>query len=517
MKIFLSIILLTLLIFAVNMSLGPYNKEDFLTQEEQLKQKKLQDEAKKRKEQETLEAYEIRMQFLREKAKEQEQERRRRALKLKQQEEQRKRNAAVRAQIEENLRQAREEEAAKRLYTKERSLTQEHHQEIPRKTPNDFNVTLVPQQKELFNNNPDDIVTEINNINRLRYLLLKSDRTPESVKDYIRFLNALKKDYDIDFLFSYRAIVQAELDSSTRGSGGKYDLSLRYVPRPATTLALKFDGFHQYGTYSSSEFINQFGALSSTSASYRDESLYLSQIWWQESISNFLFRAGKIDASSFIDSHDYKSDSRFFFSSNFSSSPYNAFPQNGLGIAGKYTKEHFYVTAEVTDANAVADEMSSSFFNKREYYKAVEFGITPADGSKYHISFWDRDNTDDEGDNSKHGVIGSFVQAMDKNTKLILRGAVSDHATAKHYASIGLGRTSLFQENDICGLALGMLAPDDQDDDTTERTQTTLESFYRIDPLPGIQLSADMQIIYHPSLHDQTWAILPGLRLRVVF
>ncbi len=510
------------------MSLGPYNNDDFITTQERQKQEQITLEKKEAENHAQVKAFKKRQKILKQEQKEAKKQRvkqkQEQKLKLEKenkerlfQEEQRQlHQEKVKRQIDENFRIQAEEEREKEIFEQKYLAEQQKLQEVIDKKntlkSSDSNLILTPEQADITINNPDDIETELANVQRLRYLLLYSSQTPQFIKDYILLLDKLNKKYNLDFAFAYRGIAQAELDSSSFGGGGKYDITMRYRPTEQTHFALRLDGRHQVGQYSSTEFKDKFGSLTSTSASYRKEDIHLAQLWLQHTQGDFVLRAGKIDPSSFIDSHLFKSNSRFFLNGTFSTSPYNSYPANGIGFAGKYEKQEYYLTAEITDANGVRDEINSDFFTEKKFYCAVEFGITPKNGSKYHITAWNRDSSEKKEDEAK-GFIASAVQVLDSDTHLIIRGATSDNAKAKRYASLGLGKFSLFQEHDISGLAIGTLVPSDENG----RTQTSIESFYRIDPIPGVQLSADLQFIYHPSKGEQTWAILPGVRLRVLF
>jgi len=517
MKIVPLILFASLSLCARNMSLGPFNNPEYNTQEEQLKKQQKEQKLQQEQEEQQLQQFNQRQTQLKTEAIAREKERKEQAKqRLKEQErlhqEKIKEQRGIKEQIQKNLSNARIEQEHKKRYDEEQKQARMILQTSQDTNKSDY-LTLTPEQADLTQNNPDDIETELVNINRLRYILLNSDKTPESIKEYIRFLHALNKDYDLDFAFSYRGTAQAELDSSTLGGGGKHDMIMRYTPVETTHIALQVEGYNQIGEYSSSEFKDEFGALANTSATYRQDSFHVSELWVQQNVLDFIFRIGKIDSSSFFDSHLYKSNSRFFFNSTFSSSPYNAYPSNGLGLAARYVQDDYYLSAEITDANAASNNLDNTFFSEGEFYQALEFGATPADGSKYHLTAWCKDEAHVKKTPQAQGVIASFAHTLDADTHLIIRAALSEHAAAKRYASVGLGKSSVFKEHDISGLAIGTLEPSRD----KERTQTTIESFYRIDPIPGLQVSADLQCIYHPSRGDQTWAILPGLRLRVLF
>ena len=518
MKLLTLLLFLSLFLYAQNMSLGPFNDPEFKTIEQRQLEKEAREKELEERNKAQVKAFEKRQLELREKRREAYKKRLEKArLKKALEEERLAQEEALRKEKEALLQKRLKEEAKVEEKIKEQERKREAPQEQAIKEQEDGNFTLTPSQDNILINSPDDIESDIANIYRLRDILLRSKNTPEFMKDYILFLEELNEEYNLDLTFSYRGIAQSELDSNTYAGGSRYDLTLRYRATEQTHFAFKVDVFNQIGQYSSSEFKDEFGALSATSAVYRNDDPYLSQAWLKHSGNNFLVRAGKLDSSSLIDSHLFKSSTRFFFNSTFSASPYNAYPANGIGIVGRYSRSEYYLTAEVTDANAVRDEIDDSFFSENEYYSALEFGLTPEDGSKYHITAWHKDPV--EGKEEAQGLIGSFVQTIDPDTHLIIRGALASEAKAEKYASIGIGKFSLFKEHDISGLAIGTLVPEKSNDtdELKQRTQTSIESFYRIDPVPGIQLSADLQLIYHPSKGTQTWAILPGLRLRIIF
>ena len=72
----------------------------------------------------------------------------------------------------------------------------------------------------------------------------------------------------------------------------------------------------------------------------------------------------------------------------------------------------------------------------------------------------------------------------------------------------------LGNEGDVLGLAFAWLNPDD----AAARDQLVIETFYRIQITPAIQLTPDLQIIIDPSFNaeDDVIAVF-GLRFRIQY
>jgi len=359
----------------------------------------------------------------------------------------------------------------------------------------------------------EDVTESLSEINRLRNLLIQNPNTPLLIKKSSQALKDLEDDYDLDLGFNYIVVGQYDMVSGEKAAGGDLDIFGVYTPLQDIKIGFKIETRHLIGALSSNDFKNSIGSLYRTSPGFDKESPSLIELWWQIKKENYAFRFGQIQPDNFIDNYVYKSSTRYFMSGALSSNPYNAYPSYGFGIKGIYKFDtKYYIAGEVTDANAEKGKFKSTFFTEKEFYSAVEFGITPKDGSKYHLTLWHRDETDKHVE-AKGGVL-SLVTTVKENIYLFTRAALSQGADVRRYVAIGAGQSTMFTSNDLTTIAIAIAEPEDS---TNARTQTTLESFYRINLYPGVQLTGDIQLLYHPSYSYENWAVIPGFRLRVFY
>ncbi|EDZ62800.1 putative parbohydrate-selective porin, OprB family [Sulfurimonas gotlandica GD1] len=354
----------------------------------------------------------------------------------------------------------------------------------------------------------DDVDGQFNEIKNIREALLKNPRVPKWIKDSIRALSALRDEYDIDIGFSYRGVAQSDLISNSSGVGSNMDLIAMYKPNENSSVGFNLNARHQVGDNSSSTFAQEIGSLYTTSPAYSDRDILVSEFWYQYKIDALSMRLGVVDPGSFIDNSFFKSSSNYFFSSSISSTPYSLVPNNGLGIGMKYVKPSFFISGQLSDSDAKAGEsMDSVLNNDLSLYSAIEFGITPKN-NRYYLTLWHRER---ESSNAATGAIVSLNQTLDELNKVFAKYAFSNEASATQYISLGWGRKNFLDKDDKVGLAYSA-----SESKTNQEIQNTLEMFYRYDYYHGIQISADIQIL-NPIYSSEDLAILPGMRLRIIF
>jgi hypothetical protein len=356
----------------------------------------------------------------------------------------------------------------------------------------------------------DDVDSNIKEIKNIREALLKNPEVPIWIKDSIKGLKSIKDDYGIDLAFALRGVVQSDLISQQIGSGANLDIVTMYKANENSTVGLKVNIRGQIGKYSSGGFTDAIGSLYSTAPAYGYRDILITEFWYQHLFDNISLKFGIIDPDSFIDNSFYKSSNNYFFNSSVSSAPYASMPNSGLGIALKYKTDNFFITGQLNDADAKVDNsMKHIYEDKLAIYSAIEFGLTPKK-NKYYLTLWHKDI----GNNSKSakGMIISLNQTLDENNKIFIKYAVSNDALTQQNLSLGWGKTDLLDKNDIFGIAYSNTKADKD-----SQAQNNLELFYRYDYYYGIQLTGDIQFIKNPLKSDKNFAVLPGIRVRVVF
>ncbi|MFA5233800.1 MAG: hypothetical protein WC390_05300 [Sulfurimonas sp.] len=357
----------------------------------------------------------------------------------------------------------------------------------------------------------DDVDSHMEEIITDREGVLGDERIPEWFKETIRGLNYIKEEYGVDMGIAYRSVAQYEGVSDNFGGGGNLDLFGRYKPNASSTIGFNLRSRHTYGPYSSSDYANNIGSLYAVSPSYENLFLFVTELWYQYKLDSFTARFGFVNRNSFIDNSFYKNQNRYFLSSTFSLAPYNSLPDNGLGMVLRYKKPSYYALAYVTDSDVKKGESLGNILDRDiKLYSAVEFGLTPEDG-KYYVTLWNRDSQDATKDKNR-GAIFSINKAFENDYKVFAKYAFSDSATEKEHFEFGFGRRDLYMVDDLISMAFSISRPSED-----LRTQSTTELFYRYDLYYGVQLTTSMQIINHPSKSDENWALLPGVRVRMIF
>ncbi|MDQ1268277.1 MAG: porin [Campylobacterota bacterium] len=357
----------------------------------------------------------------------------------------------------------------------------------------------------------DDVDSHMEEIITDREGVLRDERIPEWFKNSIRGLNYIKEEYGIDMGIAYRGIAQYEGVSENFAGGGNLDLFGRYKPNATSTIGFNLRSRHAYGPYSSSEYAENVGSLYAVSPSYEKLPLFVTELWYQYKLDSITARFGFVNRNSFIDNSFYKNQNRYFLSSTFSLAPYNSLPDNGLGLVLRYKQPSYYALAYVADSDVKKGESLGNILERDiKLYSALEFGLTP-ENAKYYVTLWNRDSQDATEDKNR-GAIFSLNKAFENNYKAFAKYALSESSIEKEHFEFGFGRRDLYREDDLISMAFSISRPSED-----LRTQSTAELFYRYDVYYGVQLTTSMQIINHPSKSEENWALLPGVRVRMIF
>lgn len=356
----------------------------------------------------------------------------------------------------------------------------------------------------------DDVEGQLSEIKNMRQALLRSEKTPLFLKESIMALESLREDYGVELGFAYRSVVQSDFVSKEAASGGNMDIIAMYKPNQSSTFAINLNSAHKTGKYSSSTFAKEIGSLYTTSPSYSSKDLEVSELWYQYQLDELTLRAGVVDAGSLVDSSYFMSSNNFFFNSSIVSTPYADVPSNGLGLSLNYKIDEFYISSQLSDADANSRESIGSSVDRAvkkslSLYSAFEFGVRDKE-SLYYVNFWHK-----EQDKNAKGLIVSLNQSLDETHKIFAKAAISKGASAKEYLSLGWGRDALFFKEDKVGVAYSLAKSEKSED-----IQNNFEIFYRYDYLYGIQLSANIELL-NPIYSKEDLAVLGGLRLRLVF
>lgn len=283
---------------------------------------------------------------------------------------------------------------------------------------------------------------------------------------------------------------------------------------------------HGIGAHPPSDLGNSLGSLWPTASGFTRENFNLTQIWWQQEITDakLTLRAGKVDQADFYNAGAFTSSNFYFLNEAFASNPTVPFPEQGLGITALYKPwSDVYILGGWGDADArKTDSIDLESFDIKEFFYALEFGWAPLvknrGRGRYSASFW---ATQSRSETSRPGGAGfalNFEQRLDKHLMPFIRYGYSDGGATdvRQILTGGVGILNPFgaKHSDMFGIAAAWGQPFEG----ALRDQYTIETFYRYQLTRNIQLTPDLQVIFNPSgnpVDDVVWVL--GVRFRVMF
>ncbi len=337
----------------------------------------------------------------------------------------------------------------------------------------------------------------------------KSIKNP-LLSDNLKFL---EEEYHLNLIFSYMTLGQKDTVSGEQGYGDRVDFVAHYTPVEALSFGAKVELQRAYGEYTSGQFANAVGAINKLSPSYADLDTYVKELWGDYRSDKLFFRAGIINTSSFVDKSFYNSFAKFYMSHASSSQDYGSIPLSSLGVGIKYTEEAYYINAVLSDATVhLRDAIDDIRDNNLSLYSTIEIGYTPGKDI-YFINLWDKE--DKEGKHS-YGAYLSLNHYIDEQNKIYAKYGytgydVDKNTSIRQHISLGWSHSALFSSKDLLLTAFAF-----SQEDITLDYQNSIEILYKYTFDHGIELSADLQIIQHPTT-EEDWIVIPGVRLRAVF
>ena len=385
---------------------------------------------------------------------------------------------------------------------------------------------------------PDDVIRKLERLEQPKDGKVKS--TPldplldrwENVRDSLATKTGLT--LGVAYTTLYQRLTEKKDGDHNAREGAVGDLDIYgdwSLPGAARNWSVGFQAEMRHRILTSippSELGSSAGSLWGTTAGFNTQDMSLIQFWWQQSFFDeaVRFRVGKVDQGDFFDVGTLNSANLFFSNNILSDNPAIGFPDNGLGGAVHMSPDDdWYVNFGIGDANArKTDESSSSFFDDRDYFTAVEFGWMPdiADYGQgfYQVTLWDTDGNrtrSKRNDISGRGVALRFEQFLGEEFMAFAtysRSSGKARAT-RQLATAGIGMLDILgYKDDVVGVAVGWGQPRDRG----LRNQYVAELFYRMQITDYLQLTPDIQVIVDPSRNHKDDIIgVFGLRLRLDF
>ena len=262
-----------------------------------------------------------------------------------------------------------------------------------------------------------------------------------------------------------------------------------------------------------------------TTNGFNVQSFNLKQIYWQQFLlkNTFTYRIGKLDQSNVFNLNRLQSDNFFFLNTAFSDNPTMAYPDNGFGFDLTWKPDSLvYLSygASNTDPGSV-DSSSDKFLLNTSWFTVAEVGLTPwIDGlgaGHYRFTGWFTDADSSATASDGAGFAISCDQDFGPKWIGFLRYGLgnAELTTTRQIVSGGFGiKRPIGENDDFAGIGLSWAQPRN----STLRDEMVAEGFYRLQWSSAVQVTADAQLIVHPSrAPDQDVIAVFGVRLRITF
>ena len=293
-------------------------------------------------------------------------------------------------------------------------------------------------------------------------------------------------------------------------------------------LVYKLEHRHKYSTIPLSNLGLDMGYAGFIGAPFNDSGYRTQNLYWRQRLANgrLSIVAGFMDVTDFFDVYALASPWMHFMNLSFSTGAAAVNVPNdgylGLGVGGWITKK-IYAIAGIADQNgntANVFEGFDTFFNKNEYFKHLEFGITSAKDylvlDNIHATFWQRDETSATGDPDGWGIVLSGTKYINETWLPFVRFAYTEDAGSLLQKALALGvgyQPKLGGDLMSFGYSWG------QSNETTfgvAEDQHTFELFYRLQLSERIAITPDIQFVVNPALNNQQNSIfIYGIRSRI--
>jgi len=315
--------------------------------------------------------------------------------------------------------------------------------------------------------------------------------------------------YNLKVIFSYMGFSQYETISKTKATGDRIDFLAHYTLGEQFSLGMLLEQQWQIGEHGSTSFAKEIGAINRLAPGFSDTGAYIRELWGEYRKDAFTLRAGIINSNSFIDHSFYNSYANFFMSHASSSHSYGQVPMSSLGVGIKYTQPDYYINTVFSDATGRLEDAVHDIREKDlDPYNGFEVGYTPGKDI-YFINVWRKKNKKGE---INYGTYLSFNKYIDPQNKVFAKLGVSKNSKTQNRFSFGWGHDNLLSSKDLF-----LAAFSSSQDPETDKYQNSYEFIYVYKLGYGMDVSADLQIIQDPIDTGDHWAVVPGIRFKVVF
>lgn len=331
----------------------------------------------------------------------------------------------------------------------------------------------------------------------------------------------------IDIAIDYSAVAYNASDvlsgADDSASGGMLRFYGSWKATETGSVIWKIEHRHSYSD-TEPRFIGfNAGVSGLETPAFSDQGGRLTNLYWKQSFNDkkTTLMAGFLDATDYVDVYAVASPWTGFMNFAFSTgSAAMALPGDAaLGIAGgTMINDNFFIIGGITDMESDPTKPFSNLLKESHYFKSVELGWTSGKDQIYvdniHITFWDADESIEQGQAADSGVNFSASKMMGAWLPFLRVGVADkgsllgiDKSVSTGFALYGLGGKS-----NTFGAAINWADVAANDD------QITLEVFYLMKLMPFWELTPDIQIVKNPATNpNEDQVTILGLRTRLLW
>ena len=234
-----------------------------------------------------------------------------------------------------------------------------------------------------------------------------------------------------------------------------------------------------------------------------------------------VIRYGQMTIDSQFDGNGLQSSKQAFFNRAFSSNPAVAFPRFGAGAVATWTPENsgFDFTLGATNVQGTQNGEQVDFkFASSDFFTAAQVGRDfnlwnrPA---RAQFMVWHSDGVDSDQTPAGSGASLTFERWIaSSGNRVFVRGAWADGEATDADRLVSAGIALERRENDLFGVAAGF----GRGSSGNHEWQMVIESFYRWQIGPMIQISPEAQIVFGEGMEpSHPFRLVAGLRAQISF
>ncbi len=391
-------------------------------------------------------------------------------------------------------------------------------------------------EQDLRINSPGSIVKRIEEDAQPKEYLFQFPGLDRVMKPWYDLKKELNEKYGFNFGISFTTLYQKTNDNfGPEDDAASFDLDISgtwtFLGRGTDSPTMLGFGLFWRDTLGTDlppqVLFTQFGSLYSNAAPFGEEDPVIGELYIQKKFKNvFGFRIGKVFPITAYDFFPFKNFRTDFVDFNHVTNATIPLPGNGLGGFVQY-RPHSRIMLRLGAHDANADVQESGFDTyDGELFSIFEVGYdtgllprTPGGipQGHVHVSLWHQDERDDANIDDGWGIAASGVQRFGRFTAFLRFGYADVDAggptPAEYMANVGLVIDNIFgQDKDRIGVAYTWSDPADSSLDN----QGVIDTYYRIQMTPEIQIGPTFEVIFDPVRHpDEDTVFLWGFRTRI--